>query len=80
MTPHTLSDTIEEIEVQLYALTDGAEINGKHLFVTLQSAKFHLEQMQKTYGNGGNCDFIVSMDKKQFREFCEKSITKTEKS
>ncbi len=78
MTLHPLPDTIEELEEQLYALTDGAEINGKRLFMALQSAKFHLEQWQKTYSNGGTCDYIVSMNQKQFRKFCEQSIIKTE--
>ncbi len=70
MNTHTLPNTIEELEELLYALTDGKEVDNKRLLNTLQSSKFHLEQWYKTYGNGGNCDYIVSMNTKQFRAFC----------
>ena len=79
MIPHTISNTIETLEEHLHKVkecradrragTKAVASRMRDLDIALQSALHHLRQLEKMRSHGGDCDYIITMTKEQYRKF-----------
>ena len=71
MIPYSIPETIDRLEEMLYAIIDDTVEADRNARMTVQSGLYHLRQIKNTYNHSGTCQYIITMDKQQYRLFCE---------